>query len=128
MQPCILIGLGSAIGGVVRYCCSELVAQYWIGSFPLGTLLVNLLGSFLIGILAALTAPGAIFDGSVIMRQLLMLGFCGGYTTFSAFSLQTLDLIREGSLILAGLNIGLSLLLCLVAVWIGAVLTEYFML
>ncbi len=113
------IGLGSALGGMARYWSSGLVAVQFGGSLPLGTLFVNVLGSFLIGVIATLTAPdGRMFVGTE-MRQFLMLGILGGYTTFSSFSIQTLDMLRGGEWMRAGALIVLSVVLCLLAVWLG---------
>lgn len=82
---------------------------------------VNVTGSFIIGFLATISGP----DGRLLvppdLRQFLLVGFCGGYTTFSSFSLQTLALIREGDMLEAGANIVLSVALCMVAVWLGTV-------
>ncbi len=111
--------VGSALGGVARYWLSG-VASHHIGeTFPIGTLIVNVTGSFVIGFFAALTGPdGRVFVGTDA-RQFVMTGLCGGYTTFSSFSLQTLNLARDNEMALAGANAGLSLVLCLVAVWLG---------
>lgn len=115
------IALGSALGGMARYGCSSLVANWFGQGFPWGTLVVNVAGSFVIGFFATLTGP----DGRVLVapdaRQFVLVGVCGGYTTFSSFSLQTLTLAQDGELLRAGLNIGGSVLLCLVAVWLGFV-------
>ena len=111
--------LGSALGGGARFMISGLVAGHFGETFPWGTLIVNVTGSFVIGFFATLTGPdGRVFVGSE-GRQFVMTGICGGYTTFSSFSLQTLNLVRDGDMALAGANIGLSFLLCLVAVWAG---------
>lgn len=113
------VGLGSALGGMGRYWCSGVVARLVGETFPWGTLFVNVTGSFLIGFFATLTGPdGRIFAGST-MRQFVMLGLFGGFTTFSSFSLQTLNLVQDGELVQAGGNIILSVMLCLVAVWLG---------
>ncbi len=119
MLTYVWIGIGSAIGGLGRYWCSGVVARLFGETFPLGTLTVNVVGSFVIGFFATLTGP----DGRLLVgadaRQFVMVGLCGGYTTFSSFSLQTLALIREGELLYAGANVVLSVLLCMVAVWAG---------
>jgi CrcB protein len=113
--------LGSALGGGARFFVSGLAAQHVGETFPFGTLIVNVTGSFVIGFFAALTAPdGRVFAGSDT-RQFVMAGLCGGYTTFSSFSLQTLNLARGGETVLAGANIVLSVALCLLAVWAGFV-------
>ena len=113
------IALGSALGGVGRYWCSGFAAHHFGETFPWGTIFVNVVGSFVIGFVATLTGP----DGRVLMaseaRQFIMLGVCGGFTTFSSFSLQTLNLVRDGEWWQAGGNIGLSVVACLVAVWLG---------
>ena len=116
------IAVGSALGGMGRYWFSGFVAERFGESFPWGTILVNISGSFVIGFFATLTAPdGRLLVGSTA-RQFVMVGICGGYTTFSSFSLQTLNLVREGEWLRAGGNVVLSVVLCLVAVWIGHVL------
>jgi CrcB protein len=115
------VALGGALGSVARYGCSLLVAG-WIGeTFPWGTLIINVVGSFVIGFFGILTGP----DGRVLVspdvRQFVMVGLCGGYTTFSSFSLQTLNLLRDGDVVRAGANVVGSIVLCLIAVWLGAV-------
>jgi fluoride exporter len=111
--------LGSALGGVARYWLSGLAAHHIGETFPIGTLIVNVTGSFIIGFVATLTGPdGRVFVGTD-GRQFMMTGVCGGYTTFSSFSLQTLNLARDGEMALAGANAVLSFALCLVAVWLG---------
>jgi fluoride exporter len=113
------IAAGSALGGIARFWCSGVIARAFGETFPWGTLIVNVSGSLLIGIIAALTGPdGRIFLGSTT-RLALMAGFCGGYTTFSSFSIQTLSLVQDGEWWLAGANIALSVVACLVAVWAG---------
>lgn len=111
--------LGSALGGVARYWLSGVAAQHIGETFPIGTLIVNVTGSFVIGFFASLTGPdGRLFVGTD-PRQFVMAGICGGFTTFSSFSLQTLNLARDGETALAGANVVLSVSLCLVAVWLG---------
>jgi CrcB protein len=114
------IAIGGALGSVARYACSLWAARLVGETFPWGTLGVNILGSFVIGFFAILTGP----DGRLIVapdaRQFVMVGVCGGYTTFSSFSLQTLNLVRAGDMLGAGLNTLLSVALCLAAVWAGA--------
>ena len=116
------IAVGSALGGIARYWCSGVAARYLGATFPWGTLIVNVVGSFIIGFFATLTGPeGRIFVGSTA-RQFVMVGICGGFTTFSSFSLQTLNLMNDGEWLRTGGNIGASVMLCLVSVWAGHVL------
>ena len=115
----LLVAIGGALGSVARYWCSGVAARLIGEWFPWGTLIVNVTGSFIIGFFAAITGPdGRMFVGTDA-RQFVMTGICGGYTTFSSFSLQTLNLARDGEMVLAVANAVLSLILCLVAVWLG---------
>lgn len=119
MAVYLWIALGSAIGGIARYWTSGLVAIQFGETFPWGTLAVNVLGSFVIGLIATLTSPdGRLFAGAEV-RQFLMIGVCGGYTTFSTFSIEALELLRNGELYRASAYIVASVLLCVVAVWLG---------
>jgi len=119
MKTLLLVGLGSACGGILRFLAVEGVARLWPHKLPLGTILVNVTGSFAIGFLAGLTRPSGepVLSGDA--RNALLVGVLGGYTTFSAFSLQTLNLARDGEWPLALWNVLLSVLLCLVAVFAG---------
>ncbi|MGH9808351.1 MAG: fluoride efflux transporter CrcB [Terriglobia bacterium] len=118
----VWIALGSALGGMARYFCSGVAARLFGETFPWGTLFVNVTGSFVIGFFATLTGPdGRIFAGSTT-RQFVMLGILGGFTTFSSFSLQTLNLANDGEWLQTGGNIVLSVVLCLLAVWLGHLL------
>jgi fluoride exporter len=113
------IALGSAIGGAGRYALSGVVAD-WIGAtFPWGTLIVNITGCFVIGIFNALTGPDGIFLVPGNTRMFVMVGMCGGYTTFSSFSLETLNLVRNGEWLAAGSYVLASAIFCLVGVWLG---------
>jgi fluoride exporter len=119
MLSYLWIAIGGALGSVARFWFSGFVAQRFGETFPLGTILVNVTGSFAIGFFATLTSP----DGRVLVspsfREFFMIGICGGYTTFSSFSLQTLNLANDGEWLYAGLNVVFSVVLCLLAVWLG---------
>ena len=115
------IAMGGALGSMARYACSSLVAAHFGETFPLGTLIINVLGSFVIGFFATLTGPDGRFMAPGDIRQFVMVGICGGYTTFSSFSLQTLALTQDGEWLRAGLNVTASVVLCLLAVWLGYV-------
>ena len=112
------LGLGGALGTIARFWINGLVSKYF-PSFPMGTLVINITGSFLIGFFATMTAPEGRWLVSSTFRTFFMTGICGGYTTFSSFSLQTLDLARAGEWLYASLNVVLSVVLCLLAVWLG---------
>jgi CrcB protein len=119
LESYLLIMLGSALGGAGRYWCSGFVARHFGETFPWGTLVVNIVGSFIIGFFNALTAPDGRFLVGTPARQFVMVGICGGYTTFSSFSLQTLSLVRDGELGDAAANVGGSVVACLISVWLG---------
>jgi CrcB protein len=116
------VGIGSAIGGMARFWLTIAVATVVGGRFPWGTMLINVSGSFIIGWFGALTAAGGRLDVPQDIRIFVMVGICGGFTTFSSFSLQSLELLRTGDIIGAGANIIGSVLLCLLAVWAGTLL------
>jgi CrcB protein len=120
------VAIGGALGSVLRFWVNELVLQRTGSSFPWGILIINVTGSFLIGIFAAFTDPDGRILASPSVRQFLMIGICGGYTTFSSFSLETLKRMQDGDWFYAGANIVLSVVLCLVAVWLGYLLGTMF--
>jgi len=124
MSPVITlwVALGSALGGVARYWCSGFVAQRFGETFPWGTLTVNVVGSFLIGFIAAISSTDGRFIIPAEARQFMMVGILGGFTTFSSFSLQTLTLARDGQWLLVGANVVGSVVLCLAMVWAGHML------
>jgi CrcB protein len=115
----LLIALGGALGSVARFWLSSVIGNLFSATFPWGTLIVNVTGSFAIGFFATFTGPDGRFFASGNTRQFFMTGICGGYTTFSSFSLQTLNLARDGEWLQAGANTVGSVVTCLVAVWLG---------
>lgn len=121
-----LVGLGSAIGGVLR----ALVSLWALASpdpgLPWATLFANVAGSFVIGFYAALTGPSGRLRAGPRQQQFVMSGICGGFTTFSVFSLETLRLAQAAHWQAAGLNVVGSVLACLAAVWLGHVLAVHF--
>ena len=119
-QMYLAIAAGGAVGTIGRYFFSGLLANAIGQTFPWGTLFVNVTGSFVIGMFAALTGPDGRFLVSGMTRQFVMVGICGGYTTFSSFSIQTLNLMNDGEWLQAGGNVFGSVVLCLLFVWIGA--------
>ena len=108
---------GSVLGGVARYAASLLILP--VSGFPLATLFVNIVGSFIIGFYGALSGPDGRLFASVRQRQFVMTGFCGGFTTFSSFSLETVRLLQAGMTHTALLNITISVVTWLLSVWLG---------
>lgn len=126
MGSLLWIGLGGALGTMARYWLSGLVAQRYGETFPWGTIAVNVSGCLVIGFFAAWTDPSGRWMVGPTARQFVMIGILGGYTTFSSFSLQTLNLVRDGEWLWAGGNVVLSVVLCLAAVWVGHVAAMMF--
>ena len=118
---CLIVMLGGALGTLLRYAISVWVAPA-SRDLPWGTVGINVAGSFLIGLFGTLTLASGRWPASDSLRLLVMVGFCGGFTTFSAFSLQTLDLLRAGATGRAAVNVAASVLLCVGAVAVGRLL------
>jgi len=120
------VAVGGALGSLGRFWLSGWVANRFGSEFPWGTLVINVTGSFIIGVFAALNDSGGRAWAAPAFRQFFMIGVCGGYTTFSSFSLETLKRAQGGQWLYAGGNVVLSVVLCLVAVWLGYVLGGMF--
>lgn len=116
------VALGGALGSVARAWLGGVIGGALGTGFPWGTLAINVLGSFVIGWFAVATDDGARLEATTNWRVFVMVGVCGGFTTFSAFSLQTLELARAGALGRAGAYVVGSVVLCLVGVWAGVAL------
>lgn len=116
------VALGSALGGMGRYYLGGIIDRRFGSTFPWGTMAVNITGCLIIGFFATLTAPDGRLLVSPAARTFVMVGICGGYTTYSSFSLQTLNLARDGEWLQAGGNVLLTTALCLVAVWAGHIM------
>ena len=123
LLPSLLIGLAGACGTLLRYWLG-LATVRWSQVLPWGTILSIVTGSFAIAFFGTLTAAGGRLPMSETSRLVFMVGLCGGYTTFSSFSLQTLDLLKNGFPGRALLNIGLSVMLCMVSVAAGSMLAQ----
>ena len=119
------VALGGALGSVGRYWLSGLIANRFGSTFPWGTIIVNITGCFVIGFFNTLTSTEGRWLVSPATRTFFMIGICGGYTTFSSFSLQTLNLVNDGEWLYAGANILFSVVLCLLGVWLGHALAVY---
>ncbi len=123
MVSYLWIAMGGALGSVGRYWLNGIVSARF-ETFPMGTLAINVIGSFIIGVLAALTMPEGRMssESRAFATQFVMIGICGGFTTFSTFSLQTLNLLREREWLYAGGNVLWSVAVCLIATWLGYLL------
>lgn len=117
----IYVIIGSSLGGAARYLSQEFVQKNFPSFLPLGTLSVNVLGSFIIGIIYALAEKSRI---SAEVRILIATGFCGGFTTFSSFSFENVKLLQDGEFFNTALYVVLSLVICFVAVYLGILFTK----
>jgi CrcB protein len=120
-MPYLWVTIGSALGGLLRYTISRWTMHISL-SFPYGTVFINVLGSFIIGYFGTLTLQGGKYPASDNLRLFVMVGICGGFTTFSSFSLQTFDMMRSGAWSRALANVILSVVLCVAAVAAGHML------
>jgi CrcB protein len=122
---CLTVILGGALGSLARYAISVWALPV-SRDLPWGTIGINILGSFIIGFFGTLTLAQGRYPVAENMRLFVMVGLCGGFTTFSSFSLQTLDLLRGGAMLRAGANIVLSVVLCVAAVALGHFIAAQF--
>ena len=118
LRQFLLVALGGALGSALRYLTALLLARHYTGSIPLATLVVNLVGCFLIGLLIGLCSDTS------HLRLLFITGFCGGFTTFSTFTAESYSMFREGAYGLALLYIAGSVLIGLLALWLGICLSR----
>ena len=121
---CLVVMLGGAFGTLARYLVSWLALPI-SGQLPWGTIIINVTGSLLIGFFGTLTLAHGRYPVSEALRLFVMIGICGGYTTFSSFSLQTLDLLRSGAIVRAAVNIAASVALCTMAVAAGHLIASW---
>jgi CrcB protein len=122
MRAWLLVAFGGAVGSMARYGLGLMVAALVGQAFPWGTLLINVLGSLVIGASAGLVGAGGRMEGDLTIGLLVMTGLCGGFTTFSSFSLQTLTLMRSGEPIAALAYVLASVVLCVLATFVGLVM------
>lgn len=120
MQNIVLIFFGAGLGGVLRYWVSNGIHFLFGRQFPYGTLVVNVSGCFLMGLLFVLTLERFESVGSEL-RALLLIGLLGGYTTFSSFSIETINLLENGNWLSGLMNVLLSTVICLAAAWLGVI-------
>lgn len=117
MKSVILVGIGGALGSILRYLLGTTINKLYHGPFPIGTFIVNLIGCLLIGIITALIIKQNIINND--LKMLLIVGFCGGFTTFSSFSHENIQLINSGNFSILTFNIIASVGLGIIGVWAG---------
>ena len=122
LKTILYIAFGGAIGSVLRFLTSLLVAKFWQNHFPLATFLTNVVGCFLIGIFIGFLAKNNLTDSH--LKWFLITGFCGGFTTFSAFGLENINLFQSNNSFLAFTYIASSIIIGLFAVWLGLFLSK----
>ncbi|MGV6945354.1 fluoride efflux transporter CrcB [Sphingobacterium kyonggiense] len=122
MKEVLMVGLGGAAGSILRYLSTQFVQKYYNGHFPLATFTINVIGCLLIGVLIGYFSKTQLLQNE--WKLLLITGFCGGYTTFSAFASENLNLINNNQIGLALFYIALSVFLGIGAVWLGLLLSR----
>lgn len=122
MTRVLAIAAGGAVGSVLRFWLTGTIQSITGRGFPYGTLAVNAIGCFVAGFLVVLLLERLVSND--VWRAGLLIGLLGGFTTFSAFSVETLNLVEHGAWLKAGLYVAASVILCLVAVWFGALLAR----
>jgi CrcB protein len=122
LKTILYIAIGGAIGSVLRYLTTVLVSKFWSNQFPLATFITNVIGCFLIGLFIGILAKNNMTDSQ--LKWFLVTGFCGGYTTFSAFGMENFNLLQNTNSLIAFGYMALSILLGLFAVWLGLLLSK----
>ncbi len=115
-----LVGIGGLFGSLARYWLAGAVQAWTEAGFPFGTLTVNVSGSFIVGLVMVLSLERGLLNAE--MRLLLATGMCGGFTTMSTFSYETMALLRDGEVMLALGNVGVTIVVCFFAVWLGTLI------
>ena len=122
LKTIVYIAIGGAVGSVLRFLTTVLISKFWSNNFPLATFIANFIGCFLIGLFVGFLAKNHLEDSN--LKWLLVTGFCGGYTTFSAFGMENYNLFQSNNSLLAFGYIALSVIMGLFAVWFGLFLSK----
>jgi len=122
LKTILYIAIGGALGSVLRYLTSMLVNKYWANHFPMATFITNVLGCFLIGLIIGILEKNNLATSN--LKWFLVTGFCGGYTTFSAFGMENVTLFQNNNTFLAFTYIGFSIIIGIFAVWLGLFVTK----
>lgn len=122
LRNIFMVGIGGSVGSVARYLCQKFIHEWYSHPFPLGTFLVNITGCFLIGLIYSIAEKGNLLSPEG--RLLLATGFCGGFTTFSAFALENVNLLKTGNIFYFGLYTAGSVILGIAATWLGIVISQ----
>jgi CrcB protein len=122
LKTILYIAIGGAVGSVLRFLTTVLISKFWSGQFPLATFITNFTGCFLIGLFIGILTKNQLEESN--LKWFLVTGFCGGYTTFSAFGMENYNLFQGNNTLMAFGYIALSIILGLFAVWFGLLLSK----
>lgn len=122
MKQILFVGLGGAMGSILRYGVNIVTAKYYAASFPLATFIINVVGCFLAGLFFGMLSEDT--SAQQQLKLLLITGFCGGFTTFSAFALENVRLMQSGNVVTPIVYTSASIVTGLIAVWIGLLITR----
>jgi CrcB protein len=121
LKTIFFIAIGGAVGSILRFLVSQIVSKFWTGNFPLATFIVNVLGCLMIGFFVGITTKNNLDNG---LKWLLITGLCGGFTTFSTFSMENITLLQNNHFTTAFIYIISSVIISILSVWLGLFLSK----